>query len=101
MKQRFLFLSVIALLVLSACGGGKKSQTESEGETDSTTVTAEDEITAQIRSLYRAIAQKEESIDQRFACRAWRDTVAAVEEKDAHVAEIGFFNARGRHLARS
>lgn len=92
MKQRFLFLSVIALLVLSACGGGKKSQTESEGETDSTTVTAEDEITAQIRSLYRAIAQKEESIDQRFACHAWRDTVAAVEEKDAHVAEIGFFN---------
>ena len=92
MKQRFLFLSVIALLVLSACGGGKKSQTESGGEADSTTVTVEDEITAQIRSLYRAIAQKEESIDQRFACRAWRDTVAAVEEKDAHVAEIGFFN---------
>lgn len=92
MKQKCLFLSVIALLMLSACGGGKTPQTGSADEADSTIVTAEDEITAQIRNLYAAIARKEGNIDQRFACRAWRDTVAAVEEKDAHAAEIGFFN---------
>ena len=92
-----------ALLMLTACGGGK-SQTESTDAAvndsvvqqglvdDSTEVKAKEAIVGLIHELYAAAAQNESDIDGRFACQAWRDTVAAVDKKDADVAEIGFFN---------
>ena len=59
---------------------------------DSAQVKAGDDILRLINDLYAAIGRKEESIDGRFACQAWCELVAAVKEKDSHLAEIGFFN---------
>lgn len=59
---------------------------------DSAQVKAGDEILGLINNLYAAIGRHEENIDGRFACHVWRDLVAAVKEKDSHMAEIGFFN---------
>jgi len=56
------------------------------------TVKAKEDIAGIIKELYAAAAQNASDIDQRFACHAWRDTVAAVEKKDANLPEIGFFN---------
>lgn len=91
MRKSIMFISV--LLMLSACGG-KKTQAESADAdvTDSTDVKAKEEIVGIINELYVAASQNAGDIDGRFACHAWRDTVAAVEAKDAHLAEIGFFN---------
>ena len=89
MRKSILFIS--ALLMLIACGG-KKTQTESADADDSTEVEAKEEIVGLINDLYAAAAQNAGDIDRRFACREWREMVAAVEEKDTHVAEIGFFN---------
>jgi len=101
MRKSILFIS--ALLMLSACGG-KKSQTESaddevldnveqEGQAiDSTVILAQEEMTGLIKELYGAAAKNEGDIDQLYACHTWRKMVAAVEEKDSHLAEIGFFN---------
>jgi hypothetical protein len=76
-----------------ACGG-KKAQTESSEavDNDSTAILAQEEMTGLIKELYAAKAKNEVGIDQLYACHTWRKMVAAVEEKDSHVAEIGFFN---------
>ena len=87
-------LMISALMMLMACGG-KKAQTESTDATadmDSTAILAQEEMTGLIRELYAAEAKNEEGIDELYACHTWRKMVAAVEEKDSHVAEIGFFN---------
>ena len=87
-------LMIAAVMMLMACGG-KKAQTESADTTadmDSTVILAQEEMTGLIRELYAAEAKNEEGIDQLYACHTWRKMVAAVEEKDSHVAEIGFFN---------
>ena len=93
MKQRVLLFSVLSLLMLSACGG-KKTQAESTDAAiaDSTVILAQEEMTGLINELYAAAAKNETGIDQLFACHIWRKMVDAVNEKDAHVAEIGFFN---------
>ena len=49
-------------------------------------------MTGRIKELYAAAARNEAGIDQLYACHTWRKMVAAVEEKDSHLAEIGFFN---------
>jgi len=84
---------LFALLMLLACGG-KKTETESAiaAATDSTEIVAQEEITGLIKELYAAAAKNEGDIDQRYACHTWREMVAAVEEKDSQVAEIGFFD---------
>ena len=84
---------ISALLLLSACGG-KKTQTESTdiAIADSSAVKAKEEIVVLINELYAAAAQNAGDIDQRFACQAWRNMVARVEEVDSKLAEIGFFN---------
>lgn len=87
-------LMVAALIMLLACGG-KKAQTESTdttAEMDSTAILAQEEMTGLIKELYAAVAKNETGIDQLYACHTWRKMVAAVNEKDSHVAEIGFFN---------
>ncbi len=86
-------LMISALMMLMACGG-KKAQTESSetANNDSTAILAQEEMTGLIRELYAAEAKNEGGIDQLYACHTWRKMVAAVEEKDSHVAEIGFFN---------
>ena len=86
-------LMISSLIMLMACGG-KKAQTESSeaANNDSTAILAQEEMTGLIRELYAAEAKNEEGIDQLYACHTWRKMVAAVEEKDSHVAEIGFFN---------
>ena len=50
------------------------------------------EMTGLIKELFAAEAKHEADIDGRFACSEWRKMVAAVEEKDSHEAEIGFFD---------
>ena len=85
---------ISALMMLMACGG-KKAQTESTDATadiDSTAILAQEEMTSLIRELYAAEAKNEGGVDQLYACHTWRKMAAAVEEKDSHVAEIGFFN---------
>ena len=91
--RRNIFLMMLCALLLSACGG-KNTQAESADSAlvDSMEVKAKEEIVGLINELYAAAAQNAGDIDGRFACQAWRDTVAAVNEKDAHLAEIGFFN---------
>ena len=92
MRKIFLLI-ILALMMLLACGD-KKTQTESAdvATIDSTAILAQEEITGLIRELYAAAAKNEGEMDGRFACHVWRKMVAAVEEKDSQVAEIGFFN---------
>ena len=73
-------------------GPGMERDSADIAAIDSMTVKAKEDIAGIIKELYAAAAQNESDIDQRFACHAWRDTVAAVEKKDANVPEIGFFN---------
>ena len=73
-------------------GPGMERDSADIAALDSMTVKAKEDIAGIIKELYAAAAQNESDIDQRFACHAWRDTVAAVEKKDANVPEIGFFN---------
>ena len=91
MRKSILIIS--ALLMLIACGG-KKTQAESTDATiaDPTAIAAQEEMTGLIKELYAAAAKNEPDIDGRFACHAWRDMVARVEEVDQKLAEIGFFN---------
>ena len=81
---------ISSLIMLMACGG-KKAQTESSeaANNDSTAILAQEEMTGLIKELYAAEAKNEEGIDQLYACHTWRKMVAAVEEKDSHVAEVG------------
>ena len=87
------FVLIAALMMLLACGG-KKTQSDSSdaAEIDSTVILAQEEITGLIKELYAAAAKNEGDIDGRFACHVWQKMVTAVNEKDSHVAEIGFFN---------
>ena len=92
MRKTILIFS--ALMMLMACGG-KKAQTGSSDKTadlDSTVILAQEEMTGLIKELYAAEAKNEGGIDQLYACHVWRKMVAAVEKKDSHMAEIGFFN---------
>ena len=84
---------VSALMMLMACGS-KKTQAESADAAvlDSTVILAQEEMTGVIKELYAAEAKNEGDVDQLYACHVWQETVAAVEKKDSHVAEIGFFN---------
>ena len=84
---------ISALMMLMACGG-KKAQAENTDAAivDSTVLLAQEEMTGLIKELYAAAAKNEAGIDELYACHEWRKMVAAVNEKDAHVAEIGFFN---------
>ena len=88
-----IFIMIPALIMLLACGG-KKTQVESvdTAVADSTEVKAKEEIVGLINGLYSAINQGGEDIDGRFACHAWQDMVARVEEVDSKLVEIGFFN---------
>ena len=87
-------LMIAAVMMLVACGG-KKAQSESTEKTaemDSTVILAQEEMTGLIKELYAAEARNEGGIDQLYACHTWREMVDAVNEKDSHLAEIGFFN---------
>ena len=98
MKKSFLFISLLMMLI--ACGGKKTESadnatvetTVTADSRDATYVKAKEDIVGCINALYAAAAKNEADIDGRFACDAWRSMVAAVEEKDAQVGEIGFFN---------
>ena len=84
---------VLCALPLSAFGA-KNTQAGSADVTiaDSKEEKAKEIIVGLINELYAAAAQNAGDIDKRFACHAWRDMVAAVNEKDAQLEEIGFFN---------
>lgn len=101
MKNAFIFLVGVMLLTvgLSGCkyfkpvdGPGMERDSADIAALDSMTVMAKEDIAERIKELYAVAAQNASDIDQRFACHAWRDTVAAVEKKDANLEEIGFFN---------
>ena len=101
MKKTFIFLVGVMLLTvgLSGCkyfkpvdGPGMERDSADIAALDSMTVKAKEDIAERIKELYAAAAQNASDIDQRFACHAWRDTVAAVEKKDANLEDIGFFN---------
>ena len=91
MRKSILMIS--ALMMLMACGG-KKAQTESTdiAVIDSTAILAQEELSGLIKELYAQETKNEGSTDQLYACHTWRNLVDAVEEKDSHLAEIGFFN---------
>ena len=90
MKKSILIIS--ALLMVSVCWG-KNTPTQGTDAVVAEPSDAKKEIVAFIHELYSTIAKKENvSIDERFACHAWRDMVAAVNVKDEEVEEIGFFN---------
>lgn len=84
---------IFASLMLLACGS-KKTQTESAGTAavDPAVILAQEEMTGLIKELYATAAKNESGIDQLYACHTWRKMVAAVEEKDSKLEEIGFFN---------
>ena len=94
MKKVLFSVAVVAVVVTMVSCGGKKSRAESTDAAgvDSTVILAQKEMTGLIKELYAAAAKNEADIDQLYACHVWRETVATVEEKDSHVAEIGFFN---------
>ena len=93
MKKLLFVLMVLCALPLSAFGA-KNTQAGSADVTiaDSKEEKAKEIIIGLINELYAAAAQNAGDIDKRFACHAWRDMVAAVNEKDAQLEEIGFFN---------
>ena len=73
-------------------GPGMERDSTDIAADDSMALKAKEDIAVLIKELYAAASQNAGDIDQRFACHAWRDTVAAVEQKDANLQEIGFFN---------
>ena len=101
MKKAFLFVLGMMLLTvgLTGCkyfkpvdGPGMERDSADIAAMDSVAMKAREDIAGLIKELYAVAAQNASDIDQRFACHAWRDTVAAVEKKDADLSEIGFFN---------
>ena len=101
MKKAFLFVLGMMLLTVgfTGCkyfkpvdGPGMERDSADIAAMDSMDMKAKEDIAGLIKELYAAAAQNESDIDQRFACHAWRDMVAAVEKKDADLEEIGFFN---------
>ena len=55
-------------------------------DNDSTAILAQEEMIGLIKDLYVAEAKGEVGIDELYACHMWRKMVAAVNEKDSHVA---------------
>jgi hypothetical protein len=101
MKKAFLFVlsMIVSAVGFTGCkyfkpldGPGMERDSADIAAMDSLAMKAKDDMAGLIKELYAAAAQNASDIDQRFACHAWRDTVAAVEKKDAHLQEIGFFN---------
>ena len=101
MKKTFLFVIGMMLLAVgftgckyfkSLDGPGMERDSADIAAMDSMTMKAKEDIAGIIKELYAAATQNTSDIDQRFACHAWRDTVAAVEKKDANLPGIGFFN---------
>ena len=101
MKKAFVFVLGVMLLTvgLTGCkyfkpvdGPGMERDSADIASMDSLAMNAKEDIAGIIKKLYAAAAQNANDIDQHFACHAWRDMVAAVEKKDAHAEEIGFFN---------
>lgn len=87
-----MLLSVVGLLMLSACGGEKKKQAEADDAKLQKEMEAMESIVDHIEKLYETIAKHPERSLKRFACQTWWDAVEAVEERDAELEEIGFFN---------
>ena len=88
MKKIFVFVLGMMLLTvgLSGCkyfkpvdGPGMERDSADIAAIDSMTLKAKEDIAGIIKELYTAAAQNASDIDQRFACHAWRDTVAAVD----------------------
>ena len=101
MKKAFVFVMGMMLMAvgLTGCkyfkpldGPGMERDSVDIAAIDSMAVKAKEDIAGLIKKLYAAAAQNASDINHRFACHTWRDTVAAVEEKDANLEEIGFFN---------
>ena len=101
MKKAFVFVLGMVLLTVgfTGCkyfrpldGLGMERDSADIAAMDSMAMKAKEDIADIIKELYAAASQNASDIDQRFACHAWRDTVAAVEKKDANLSEIGFFN---------
>jgi hypothetical protein len=101
MKKGFVFVLSMMLLTVgftgckyfkSVDGPGMERDSADIAAMDSMAMKAKEDIAGLIKELYAAASQNASDIDQRFACHAWRDTVAAVEKKDANLPEIGFFN---------
>ena len=101
MKKGFVFVLSMMLLTVgfTGCkyfkpvdGPGMERDSADIAAMDSMAMKAKEDIAGLIKELYAAASQNASDIDQRFACHAWRDTVAAVEKKDANLPEIGFFN---------
>ena len=101
MKKAFVFVLGMMLLTvgLTGCkyfkpldGPGMERDSADIAAMDSMTMKAKEDIAGIIKELYAAASQNASDIDQCFACHAWRDTVAAVEKKDANLPGIGFFN---------
>ena len=101
MKKAFLFVLGMMLLTVgfTGCkyfkpvdGPGMERDSADIAAMNSMDMKAKEDIAGLIKELYAAAAQNESDIDQRFACHAWRDTVAAVEKKDARLQEVGYKN---------
>ena len=82
---------MLSALLLLACGGKEKKSAGADVEVTSER-DAKEEIAELIHDIYAAAARNEGDIDRRFACREWRDMVAAVKKKDAQITDIGYFN---------
>ena len=78
--------------MLSACGGEKKKQAEADDAMTQKETEAMESIVDHIEELYETIAKHPERSLKPFACHTWWDAVEAVEERDAELEEIGFFN---------
>ena len=101
MKKAYVFVLGMMLLTVgfTGCkyfkpvdGPGMEHDSADIAAMDSMAMKTKEDIAGLIKELYAAASQNASDIDQRFACHAWCDTVAAVEMKDANLQEIGFFN---------
>ncbi len=93
--KKILILLSLCLISSASCNSQQK-----QVRAGNTTVAADgpkvekakEDIVGLIKQLYDQIAHQKEEGTERFACHTWWDTVAAVDKKDAELAEIGFFN---------
>ena len=93
MNKKLLIMLLFCAVTATSCNSKQKqTPVTSVNAVDSTAVKEKEKITGLIKELYAAAAQNASDIDQRFACQEWRETVKAVNEKDAQLEELGFFN---------